>query len=125
MDGARAAIDKGACVGRVFKDLQDGCCRGPLPNQIAEAIAPRQQEVVVIEKRQHFTRRAFLQKSGEDELQAIMHLVMRVLMHASSRITHEANRQCQREFAATSLVQQSGGQACSNGMQFQFGELSL
>jgi len=105
MDGARAAIDKGACVGRVFENLQDRCHRGSLPDQVTEAITPWQQEVVVIEKLQHFTRRAFLQEGGKDELKAIMHLLMRVLVHATSCIPHESNGQCQREFAATSLVQ--------------------
>src|SRR5262249_4734505 len=42
VDGARAAIDKSARVGRVFEDLQDRCHGGSLPDQITEAIASRQ-----------------------------------------------------------------------------------
>lgn len=125
MDGTRATIGKGTHVGRVFEDLQDSCHGGSLPDQIAEAIAPRQQQVVAIEKLQHLTCRAFLQEGGKYELQAILHFLMRVLVHASGGITDEAHGQGQSQLAPASFVQESGGHAGADGMQFQFRKLSL
>ena len=96
---------------------------GRFQTRSRDQLTPWQQEVVVIEKLQHLTGRAFLQEDGKDELEAIMHLLMRILVHTSSGITHEATRQRQSQLAAAGLVQQSGGHARTNGMQFQFGEL--
>ena len=49
---ARTSVDEGSGIGWVFENLQDRRYGGSLPHQVAEAVAPRKQEIVAGEKLQ-------------------------------------------------------------------------
>lgn len=87
-----APVDKGTSICRIFEDLQDRSHRRPLPHEIAEAVASWKEEVVAVQKLQHFTRRALLHKGREDEMEAILHFAMGIFLDAPGDIADEANR---------------------------------
>ena len=123
--GTRAAVDERPRVGRVLQDLQDGGDRRLLPDHVAETIAAGQQEVVLIKVVQDPGRRAHLQESGEDQGQAVLHLPVRVFDHAAEGIAYQPHRERQRQLAPLRLVEEARRQTGADGMQLQFGELSL
>ena len=122
---ARPSVDKSSRVGRVLEDLQDGRNGGFLPDEVSEAIPPRQGEVMTVEGTQHLARRSEAQKGGKDQLQAILDLLMGILVDPINGVTDKAHRQGEGKFASLRFVEESRGHACPNGVQFQLRELSF
>jgi hypothetical protein len=80
---------------------------------------------VEIEEREHFAGRASFEKGREHQLDAVLQLTVGSFDQRASRQTRQANWQLQCELAALGLVEETGGHACPDGMQFQFGEVAF
>ena len=124
-DASGPAVDEGTRVGGVLEDGQDGRDGRPPPDQIAEAVAPGQQQVAAIEELHDPTRRLDLEEGGEDQLEPALDLLVGMFDHPPQRVADQPDRQGQGQFAALSLVEESGRQAGAQGMELQFGDQAL
>ncbi len=114
-----------AGISRVLEDAEDGWDGRRPPDQVPETVFAGQQEIAVVEEAHHLTGRLDLQEAGEDQLQPVLNLLVRMLEHAPQRVADQSHRQRQGQFTPLGFVDQSGGQACAQGVQFQFRDQAL
>ena len=79
----------------------------------------------VVEELQHLDWPSDLQEGGEDQVQPVLHLLVGIFDHPAQRVADQPDGQVQGQLAALGLVEQAGGQAGPDGVEFQFGELAL
>ena len=124
-DGSRATVDEGPRIGRVFQDTEDGRDRRLAPDHVAEVVLAGQQQLVIVEDTHYLASRLDLKEGREDQAEPALHLLVGMLEHAAQGIPHQADGQGQGQLAAPGLVEQPGGQAGFQSVQFQFRDQAL
>jgi len=116
----RAAIDKGAGIGRVLEHRRDRRDGGTPPACLAIAVSPRQRKPSLVERADDPNGGTALEKDVEHQSDPGLHLPVRGLGDDTGSIAHQPNRQCQGQLAAFGLGQQARRQAAADRVQLQF-----
>ena len=124
-DGPGASVGKGARVGGVLEDGEDGGHGRLPPGHVAEAVAAGQQQVVVVEVADDLAGGAGAEEGVEDQRQAALDFPVGVLEDAVEWVTDQAGGEGQGQLTALGLVEQSGGQACPQRVHLQFRDQAL
>lgn len=107
----------------MFQDLQDGGPRGLLPDDLTEAIAAGQAELMRVEKLQDEASRSEAQEGRKHEIKTLLDLALGLFVHLATGIAYQTGRQRQGEVASLCLVEQSCGPAGFDGRRFQLSSL--
>jgi hypothetical protein len=122
---AGAAVDEGAGVGGVLEDRADARLVRRTPDDVAEAVAPRQAQVPLPQPAHDLGGGLAGQEQVEHQGQPVLHFPVGMLEHLSAGIAHQPHRQAQSQLATLGLVQQPGVKPVPQGVQLHLGDLAL
>jgi hypothetical protein len=123
--GPGPAVDERPGVGRVLEDRADGGDGRASPGDVAEFVAPWDEQRLGIEGTDNRREGPDPEEGGEDEVDAILDFTVRALHDAIQRIAGEPHGQGQCELAALGLIDQAGRQPGLDRMELQFRDLAL
>jgi hypothetical protein len=123
--GARSPIDEGPGIGGVLQSRADCGDRRPSPGDVAEVILAGDQQAVVVEGPHDLSGRPDAEEGLEDEGDPALDLDVGVLEDSLQRVSDQADGQGQGQLATAGLVEEAGGEAASDRMQFQFRDLAF
>jgi hypothetical protein len=107
-------------VSRVQQDQSDAAGRRLAPDQFAARLASWDQQLLVVAEGHDLTDRFYPQEGGKEQINPALDFTVGMLGDRARRVADQADGEGQGQLAPRGFVEQTGGQACANGMQLQF-----